>query len=127
MIATSSGEKAKFYGIGKSYHKDIQLNPELIRRQFSHIEVELDPNAGYQKDEFWDQHRTDSLTDREKRTYTFMDSLGKAENFDKTIKKSSSVIHRHAIVHPRTKKEIPKKFQKFPKIPLGTNSHTRQQ
>lgn len=92
MIATSSGEKAKFIGIGKSYHKDILLNPELVRRQFSHIEVELDPNAGYQKEEFWDQHRTDSLTDRDKRTYTFMDSLGKAENFDKTIKKLESLM-----------------------------------
>lgn len=91
-IATTSGEMATFIGVGKSYHKDIILNPDLVRRQFSHIEVELDPNAGYQKDEFWEEHRADSLSERDINTYTYMDSLGKAEDFDKTIKKMESLM-----------------------------------
>lgn len=91
-IATTNGEQANFIGIGKSYHKDVVLNPELVRRQFSHIEIELDPNAGYQKEEFWDQYRADSLSQRDQNTYTFMDSVGKAENFDKTIKQAETLF-----------------------------------
>lgn len=91
-IATASGEQASFIGIGKSYHKDVILNPELVRRQFSHIEVELDPNAGYQKEDFWNQYRKDSLSQRDKNTYAFMDSVGKAVNFDKTIKQAETVF-----------------------------------
>ncbi|NPD46880.1 MULTISPECIES: DUF5686 and carboxypeptidase-like regulatory domain-containing protein [unclassified Lentimicrobium] len=91
-IATTNGEQAKFIGIGKSYHKDVILNPELVKQQFSHIEVELDPNAGYQKEEFWNRYRKDSLSQRDKNTYAFMDSVGKAENFDKTIKQAETLF-----------------------------------
>ena len=92
MVATSNGEKAHFIGIGKSYHKDILLNPELVKREFSHIEVELDPNAGFKKNQFWEQYRVDSLTKRNQRTYEFMDSIGEAQNFDKTIKQAETIL-----------------------------------
>lgn len=92
MIANSDGEEAHFIGIGKSYHKDIVLNPELVKRQFSFVEVELDPNAGYQDEDFWNHHRMDSLTQRNQRTYDFMDSVGKAMEFDKTLKQFETVM-----------------------------------
>lgn len=92
VIANSDGEEAHFIGIGKSYHKDIVLNPELVKRQFGFVEVELDPNAGYQDENFWNQHRVDSLTQRNQRTYDFMDSVGKAQNFDKTLKQFETVL-----------------------------------
>lgn len=92
MITNSGGEEAHFVGVGKSYHKDIVLNPELVRRQFSFVEVELDPNAGYQSEDFWNQHRVDTLTMRNRRTYDFMDSVGKAMDFDKTLKQFETVL-----------------------------------
>jgi hypothetical protein len=92
MLATSNGEEAHFIGIGKSYHKDIVLNPELVKRQFNYIEIELDPNAGYQKEQFWDQYRVDSLSSRNRRTYDFMDSVGKAMNFDKRLKQAETLL-----------------------------------
>lgn len=92
MIASTQGEKARFIGIGKSYHENIHLNPELVRREFSHIEVELDPNAGFQKQDYWDQFRVDSLSERDRRTYEFMDSIGEAENFDRTIKQAETLL-----------------------------------
>ncbi len=92
MLATSSGEEAHFIGVGKSYHTNIVLNPELVKRQFNYIEIELDPNAGYQKEQFWDQYRVDSLSSRNQRTYDFMDSVGKAMNFDKRLKQAETLL-----------------------------------
>ncbi len=93
MTAQSKGgEQANFIGIGKSYHRDIVLNPELVKRQFSFAEIELDPNAGYKNDQFWDQYRVDSLTNRNKRTYEFMDSVGQAMNFDKKVKQAETIF-----------------------------------
>lgn len=72
-------------GKGKSYNKNIELNPELVKRQFNQISVEFDPGAGDRDEDFWLAFRGDSLTDREQNTYTFMDSLGRAENLDQKI------------------------------------------
>jgi len=92
MIAASEAEKATFIGIGKSYHKNIELNPELVKKQFSYIEVELDPNAGYRNEDYWEKYRGDTLSTRDKRTYEYMDSVGEAANFDKTIKQAETLL-----------------------------------
>jgi len=93
MTATSKGgEQANFIGIGKSYHENIVLNPELVKREFSFAEIELDPNAGYVNDDFWNQYRVDSLTNRNRRTYEFMDSVGQAMNFDRKVKQAETLF-----------------------------------
>ncbi|MDZ7741598.1 MAG: DUF5686 family protein [Bacteroidota bacterium] len=70
-------------GVGKSYLKDIALNPALVAREFSNIEVEVDPDAYRMQNEFWREYRADSLTKQEKRTYSFIDSIGEEYHFDK--------------------------------------------
>ena len=92
MTASNNYENARFIGIGKSYHKNIHLNPELVKREFTYLEVELDPNAGFRQQEYWDKYRGDTLSARDKRTYEFMDSIGKAENFDKKVKQAETVL-----------------------------------
>jgi len=71
-------------GRGKSYIQDIVLNPELIKRQFNQISIEVDPFAGDRSEAYWIDYRGDSLSDRERRTYEYIDSIGKENNFDKT-------------------------------------------
>lgn len=85
-------ERSRLIGIGKTYIKEIELNPELVKRAFSHIEVEIDPNAGYRKDKQWEVYRINSLSARDMQTYQFMDSVGKAEKFDKKLKELESVL-----------------------------------
>lgn len=70
-------------GQGKSYIRDIVLNPELVRRQFNQISIEMDPMAGERDDEFWYEYRGRELTDREKATYHFIDSIGQEANLDR--------------------------------------------
>lgn len=80
-------------GRGKSYIRDIELNPELVRRMFNQISVEVAPNAGDRSEEYWRQYRGDSLSDRERRTYEFIDSIGKAEDFDRMAGTVKSLLN----------------------------------
>jgi hypothetical protein len=81
--ATIDDKTYSFVGIGKSYVSDIELNPELVRRQFSNIEVDVDPAAHDRNEDFWNSYRVDSLSERDRNTYAFMDSIGREVNFDR--------------------------------------------
>jgi hypothetical protein len=76
----------KMYGIGKSYLKDIELEPELSKSEFNHIEIETTDDAAEKADELLYKHRIDSLTNQEKNTYHLIDSIGKAQHFDRKFK-----------------------------------------
>jgi len=72
-------------GKGKSYNQNIELNPELVKRQFNQNSIEFDPGAASRSEDFWLAYRGDSLTRRERRTYTFIDSIGHEAKLDKKI------------------------------------------
>lgn len=61
--------------IGKSYLTDIEINPEISGKQFSDIEIKVDPDAGFRDETFWEGHRIDTLTERVRATYNLVDSL----------------------------------------------------
>jgi len=77
---------------GRSYIKDIVLNPDLVRREFNHLDVEVDKEATARKEEFWNQYRVDSLTSKDRKTYQVIDSLGQAMNFDKMAKTFQTLL-----------------------------------
>jgi hypothetical protein len=73
-------------GKGSTYIKNIELNPDGLRkRDFDNVSVTTDENAGEVKDDAWDSLRVYSINEKEKRTYEMVDSLSKAENFDKKL------------------------------------------
>jgi len=78
--------KYRAIGSGRSYIRDIVLNPELVRREFNHLDIEVNKDAAKRSEEYWNQYRTDTLTARDRRTYEVLDSIGEAENFDKMAK-----------------------------------------
>jgi len=84
--------KYKAIGSGRSYIRDIVLNPELVRREFNHLDIEVDKDASKRSEEYWNQYRIDTLTARDMRTYEVLDSIGKAENFDKMAKTFQTVM-----------------------------------
>ncbi len=88
-----SGETAmKIVAIGKSYIRNIELNPELVRRQFDVLGIDVEPNSHKKSEEFWNTYRTDSLSERDLNTYAFLDSIGEAENFDRFAKTMETII-----------------------------------
>ncbi len=69
-------------GIGRSYHSNIQLDPELKRRDVGEIAYRMEAATVRQPEEFWNQYRNDSLDSRELQTYEWMDSLSNEFKFD---------------------------------------------
>ena len=90
--ASVNDKKYSFVGVGKSYIRDIELNPELVKRQFSNIEVDVDPNAHDRSEDYWSRYRTDSLSERDRKTYAFMDSVGREANFDRIARTFETVM-----------------------------------
>lgn len=87
-----SVNKIKLYGQGRSYLKDIDLNPDMKKSEFSNVELEVQNNTVSPDDNIWNTYRSDSLTDKDKRTYRVIDSLGKKANFDRTMKSMETLM-----------------------------------
>ncbi len=92
-IALQAG-KHQFHatGNGRSYLRNIEINPEISNNVFSEVELYVDPMASKRPDSFWNLFRQDSLSKREIKTYAYLDSIGKAENFDRMAKSFETML-----------------------------------
>ncbi|MCB2208862.1 MAG: DUF5686 and carboxypeptidase regulatory-like domain-containing protein [Bacteroidetes bacterium] len=81
--SAGQGDSYALVGKGRSYIRDINLNPDLKKKDFGYHEVEIESDAAKKKGEFWQEYRIDSLTQRELETYRFIDSIGNEANFDR--------------------------------------------
>jgi hypothetical protein len=79
-------------GSGRSYLRNIRINPQLSPKDFNEVEIYVDPMASKRPEQFWEQFRQDSLTRRDLNTYSFMDSVGNAEKFDKIAKSLETLM-----------------------------------
>ncbi len=80
------------FGFGKSYIKNIDLNPDLKRRDFGSVVVDVDPEATHRNEEFWRGYRIDSLSEKETNTYEFIDSISKEANLERMAKTFESLM-----------------------------------
>lgn len=78
-------------GEGRSYIKNLILDPPLKRSEFTPITLLLGANAGTQPDSIWEKYREHNLDKRELKTYQVIDSLGKEANLDRKIKLMESL------------------------------------
>ncbi|MGM0497132.1 MAG: DUF5686 family protein [Bacteroidota bacterium] len=73
-------------GDGKTYLRNIKLNPDLNPKDFDHVELNI-PDSAYKTDEeYWQSNRAADFTQRERRTYEVIDSIGEENNFDRSLK-----------------------------------------
>lgn len=73
-------------GFGRSYLSNIRINDIPSNTPFSRYDLEMDEMAVRKSDNEWAKYRVDSLSPRDLETYRVIDSLGKANNFDKKLK-----------------------------------------
>lgn len=85
LFKTASVNNFKMLGIGKSYLKNIEINPDLKKNEFGIITTEVAEDVTKKDEEFWNKYREDTLSQKELLTYHFMDSVGRAEKFDKKL------------------------------------------
>ncbi len=76
----------KVVGEGRTYLKNIELAPDIPRKEVRGPELVVD-RLGIRKDSaYWAGLRTDSLGAKDLRTYQVLDSIGGKEHFDKKLK-----------------------------------------
>lgn len=90
---TGISSSMQMLAIGKSYLKDIEINPSLRRNNFSHIDTRIDPQAGEHNNAYWNLFRKDSLTAQELRTYRIVDSIGQKLKFDRIVRIMEPLIN----------------------------------
>jgi len=73
-------------GAGNTYISNIKINPDdLKKRGFGNVAIATNEDAGDKSDEHWNRLRKDTLSQRENTTYHVLDSVSKAENFDRKL------------------------------------------
>lgn len=90
---TVEGANINIIGIGKSYLKDITLNPEFNKKRFSHIAIQYNEEANKRDEAFWNQYRAIPLTDKDKETYHVIDSVGEEIKLDEKIKIAETIAN----------------------------------
>lgn len=71
---------------GKSFVKEIKLNPPLRKRDFGFATVMMEPEAAFKDSSYWKSIRQDTLDVKEQLTYHLLDSLGTEFHFDRKLK-----------------------------------------
>ena len=89
---TVSINNIKVIGQGKSYLKDIVLNPVLNKSEFSNVEIEATIAPTDQNDKIWKAYRIDSLSEIDKNTYHLIDSISKAVNLDRMTRTMETMM-----------------------------------
>jgi hypothetical protein len=90
-------------GIGRSYLSDISLDPDFRRRDFNHIQIQINDDAHKKDEDFWDLFRNEALSTKDLNTYRVIDSIGKEINLDRIMDFMEIAIAGH----------IPYKFINF--------------
>ena len=85
-ISTRSESNYILLGTGRSYLTDIEIDPVITGRRFNNVELTVSPDAHRKADEYWDNYRTEPLTDKEVRTYHVIDSIGEKAGFDRRLR-----------------------------------------
>ena len=80
-----NGNPVSFIGVGKSYLSNIILNPELKKRDFGSVELEVQDDAHKKSDDYWTPYRVVPLTSKDTNTYRIIDSIGEEANLDRSI------------------------------------------
>jgi hypothetical protein len=71
---------------GKSYITNVKLNVPLKKKEFDEKTIEMEDGATSKDQSYWEEQRKDSLNAMERKTYQVIDSLGKKQHFDRTLK-----------------------------------------
>ncbi|MBI1266465.1 MAG: hypothetical protein GC193_03435 [Cryomorphaceae bacterium] len=114
-------------GIGRSYISNIVLGDSLRRRDVNRAALVLDPLATKQPEDIWNTYRNQELDEKELRTYTFMDSLSKAEGFDRKmrfVQALSSGKLRLGVVNADLDRLL--RYNDFEGFRLGAGVHTNE-
>jgi len=84
----SIGTYLSFYGKGKTYIKEVNLQPQFNKKTFKKGEhILFSEDAHNTSDSTWNTYRVEPLNPKELETYRIIDSLGQTFKLDKWLKR----------------------------------------
>ncbi|MDX5418310.1 MAG: DUF5686 and carboxypeptidase regulatory-like domain-containing protein [Hymenobacteraceae bacterium] len=113
------------YGHIRTYITNVNLNPPLQRSDFGVIALEQQPDAWRQPEQFWQQYRPDSLSIKEQVTYQRLDSVGREQKLDRTIRTMEYLVAKQLPIGPISL-DLNRLFKvsRFEGMRLGIGAHT---
>jgi hypothetical protein len=82
LLPNYPSEKVGVVMRGRSYISEIDFNAENKNKDFGPSNIVFEEGAGKHDEQYWKGARQDTLTAKELKTYTKLDSLGKKMKFD---------------------------------------------
>ncbi|MCB9182807.1 MAG: carboxypeptidase-like regulatory domain-containing protein [Flavobacteriales bacterium] len=79
-------------GIGRTYLKDIEVDPPIERKELRGAELVMDRVAAKRDEAFWQGVRDDTLSGKELRTYHTIDSISEAEGLEKKLQWAERLV-----------------------------------
>lgn len=73
------------HGYGRTYIRDISINPQLEKSDIPRLELSMDKDAFSQSEEYWTPLRTRPLDSLERETYVVIDSIGDEVDLEKRV------------------------------------------
>ena len=121
-----NGRKATAFT--RSYYTNINLSPGLKRREFQAVTIKMNDDAARQPEAFWQQHRPDSLSTKERNTYLKVDSLGKVANLDARFRMMEAMFSKRLPFGP-VSVDLDRliNVNRYENLRLGIGLHTNEQ
>jgi hypothetical protein len=85
LVNNKNTRDVTIVGFGKSYLRNIRLEPDVSSTNFSSIILSVAPEAFLIPDTLWEQYRPVPLSKRDSLTYQILDSIGRAKNLDQRL------------------------------------------
>ncbi|TPE45389.1 DUF5686 and carboxypeptidase-like regulatory domain-containing protein [Pontibacter mangrovi] len=113
------------YAHMRTYITNINLTPSLRRSDFGVVALQQQPNANRRPDSFFQVYRPDSLTQLEQLTYERLDSVGRAQKLDRTIRTLEYLMSKQVPIGPISL-DLKRLFRvsAFEGLRLGMGAHT---
>ena len=110
---------------GRSYIKEVDLNPGFNRKDFDNVLIEIPEESGKREAFFWDTTRVSPLDSKELETYHVIDSIGEKLKFEKIAEVSESVARGYVpLGYVNLDFDQVLRYSQFEGIRLGLGLHT---
>ncbi len=99
VFVSSETNDYHLVGDGRTYIRNIRLNPALNSSDFDNMGISV-PNGAYNRSEdFWERYRVNKLTEKDRTTYRVVDSIGEEHHFDTRMKAFKTLSSGYYPVH----------------------------
>jgi len=111
---------------GKSYFRDIEIEPDIRRKDFGIDAIVMTDEAAEKDKNYWQAARIDSLSRKEKKSYVFIDSLGKEAKLDAVTQLSENLLTNNQIHFNKIALDLPRLITNnaYEGTRLGIGLHT---